>query len=90
MSEDPINFRSGLNFYRYAYNHPTRFRDATGLDPVIGTTVGIIAGGLLGLVHQVREHLERANDKAYQGREALHLRDSASAEECTEKMEACK
>jgi hypothetical protein len=32
----------------------------------------------LGLVHQVREHLERANDKAYQGREALHLRDSAS------------
>jgi hypothetical protein len=38
----------------------------------------------LGLVHQVREHLERANDKAYQGREALHLRDSASAEESTE------
>jgi hypothetical protein len=23
----------------------------------------------LGLVHQVREHMERANDKAYQGRE---------------------
>jgi integrase-like protein len=44
----------------------------------------------LGLVHQVREHMERANDKAYQGREALHLRDSASAEECAEKMEACK
>jgi len=43
----------------------------------------------LGLVHQVREHMERANDKAYQGREALHLRDSASATECTEKMEAC-
>ncbi len=44
----------------------------------------------LGLVHQVREHLEQADDKAYQGREALHLRDSASAKECTEKMEACK
>jgi integrase len=43
----------------------------------------------LGLVHQVREHMERANDKAYQGREALHLRDSASAEEYKEKMEAC-
>jgi integrase len=43
----------------------------------------------LGLVHQVREHMERANDKAYQGREALHLRDSASREECAEKMEAC-
>ena len=43
----------------------------------------------LGLVHQVREHMERANDKAYQGREALHLRDSASAEEYKQKMEAC-
>jgi integrase len=43
----------------------------------------------LGLVHQVREHMERANDEAYQGREALHLRDSASREECAEKMEAC-
>ena len=38
----------------------------------------------LGLVHQVREHMERANDKAYQGREPLHLRDGASAEESTE------
>ena len=44
----------------------------------------------LGLVHQVREHMERANDMAYQGREALHLRDSASAEECAEKIGACK
>ena len=26
----------------------------------------------LGLVHQVREHMQRANDKADQGREALH------------------
>jgi integrase len=43
----------------------------------------------LGLVHQVREHMERANDKAYEGREASHLRDSASAEEYNEKMEAC-
>ena len=41
------------------------------------------------LVHQVREHMERANDKAYQGREALHLRGSASAEEYKEKMEVC-
>jgi integrase len=38
----------------------------------------------LGLVHQVREHMERANDKAYRGREPLHLRDSASAEESTQ------
>jgi hypothetical protein len=33
--------------------------------------------------------MERANEKAYQGREALHLRDSASEEESTEKIEAC-
>ncbi len=38
----------------------------------------------LGLVHQVREHMERANDNAYQGREPLHLRDSASSEASTE------
>ena len=43
----------------------------------------------LGLVHQVREHMQRANDKADQGREALHLRDNAPAEKSTEKIEAC-
>ncbi|PYU54849.1 MAG: hypothetical protein DMG56_26180 [Acidobacteria bacterium] len=37
----------------------------------------------LGLVHQVREHMQRANDKADQGREALHLRDNAPAEKST-------
>jgi integrase len=30
----------------------------------------------LGIVHQVREHLERANEKAYEGHTALHFRDS--------------
>src|SRR5712672_3278896 len=30
----------------------------------------------LGIIHQVREHLERANEKAYQGRDPLHFRDS--------------
>jgi hypothetical protein len=29
-------------------------------------------------------NMELANDKAYQGRKALHLRDSASAEESTQ------
>src|SRR5882672_12342057 len=42
----------------------------------------------LGMVEQVRQNMERANDKAYQGRDSLHLRDSVSAEECGEKMEA--
>lgn len=35
----------------------------------------------LGLVDQVREHLERANDKAYQGRKLLHSCDSGLQEE---------
>jgi hypothetical protein len=43
----------------------------------------------LGLVHQVREHMERANEKAYQGREALHLRDSVSEEDSAKKIEVC-
>ena len=30
----------------------------------------------LGLIHQVREHLERANKKAYNGRDPLHFRPS--------------
>jgi integrase len=30
----------------------------------------------LGLIHQVREHLERANEKTYQRRHPLHFRDS--------------
>jgi hypothetical protein len=30
----------------------------------------------LGIVHQVREHVERANEKAYEGHTALHFRDS--------------
>ena len=30
----------------------------------------------LGIVHQVREHLERANEKAYEGHTPLHFRDS--------------
>jgi len=43
----------------------------------------------LGLVHQVREHMERANEKANEGREALHLRDSAPREENSPVVEVC-
>lgn len=34
-----------------------------------------------GIVHQVREHLERANEKAYEGHTPLHFRDSAADQE---------
>jgi hypothetical protein len=43
----------------------------------------------LGLVNQVREHMERANEKAYEGREALHLRDSAPREDNSKIVEVC-
>ncbi len=44
----------------------------------------------LGLVHQVREHLERANEKAYDGRKLLHFRDSEHQEEPEQTVELCK
>jgi RHS repeat-associated protein len=48
LSEDPINFKAGVNFYLYVYNRPTRLRDPRGRDPVIGATVGAVLGGIYG------------------------------------------
>jgi RHS repeat-associated protein len=31
ISEDPIGFRAGVNFYAYALNNPTTFKDPSGL-----------------------------------------------------------
>jgi RHS repeat-associated protein len=33
ISEDPIHFNGGINFYRYADNAPTNWTDASGLSP---------------------------------------------------------
>ena len=33
LSEDPIRFTGGVQFYRYALNAPTNHRDPTGLKP---------------------------------------------------------
>ncbi len=43
----------------------------------------------LGLVHQVREHLERANEKAYEGRELLHFCDSHLRKENKRSVKVC-
>ena len=43
----------------------------------------------LGLIHQVREHLERANEKTYQGRDPLHFRDSRVPAEVSRITEVC-
>ena len=42
----------------------------------------------LGLVHQVRDPMERGNERNCKGREALHLRNSATRSENTVAIEA--
>jgi RHS repeat-associated protein len=34
LSEDPITFRGGVNFYRYSSNNSVNFVDPFGLNPV--------------------------------------------------------
>ena len=46
VSEDPINFSAGVNFYRYVGNKAISLRDPTGKDPVIGATVGTVLGAV--------------------------------------------
>jgi hypothetical protein len=41
----------------------------------------------LGLIHQLREHLERANEKAYHGRDPLNFRDSRDPAEVSQVVE---
>jgi RHS repeat-associated protein len=51
ISEDPIGFAGGGNWFAYVGNHPIRYRDALGLqrcNPVLGGIAGGIAGGALG------------------------------------------
>jgi RHS repeat-associated protein len=33
ISEDPVGFQGGINFYAYVKNAPLKFRDPSGLDP---------------------------------------------------------
>lgn len=48
ISEDPMGFRAGTNFYRYVLDDPTDYRDPYGRDPVIGGIAGGIMGGIYG------------------------------------------
>jgi len=43
----------------------------------------------LRLIHQVLEHLERANEKAYQGHDPLHFCDSCVPAEVSQVIEVC-
>jgi RHS repeat-associated protein len=48
LTEDRIGFLSGIDFYTYVRNAPTKYRDPSGKDPIIGVTVGAIAGTIQG------------------------------------------
>jgi uncharacterized protein RhaS with RHS repeats len=39
VSEDPVGFSGGVNWYRYASNDPTVFVDLTGLTPDKGDLI---------------------------------------------------
>src|SRR5206468_652442 len=64
LSEDPIRFRGGNNFYRYAAANPANFLDPTGLwvqvhcrpvrynnDPNLGDMIQMAGEGLMGVKH---------------------------------------
>jgi RHS repeat-associated protein len=48
LSRDPIGEHGGINQYVYAGDDPVNFVDRTGKDPLIGATVGGIAGAIYG------------------------------------------
>ncbi len=50
LSEDPLQFAGGGNFFEYTYNNPQRFKDPSGLQPLpVGApppqTFTVITGG---------------------------------------------
>jgi RHS repeat-associated protein len=47
ISEDPIGFRAGTNFYAYVQNDPIAHRDPSGLFGAIGLIAGIIVTGII-------------------------------------------
>ena len=55
ISEDPIGFNGGINFYRYVGNGPTRYIDPLGLLNILGGVGGSLVGitGVEGSVGQV-------------------------------------
>jgi RHS repeat-associated protein len=47
LSEDPIQFAAGENFYRYVDNNPTFWRDASGLLPGGGPPVAVLVPSIV-------------------------------------------
>jgi hypothetical protein len=58
LSEDPIGFDGGINFYRYVLNRPTYFRDPTGqLSIGPGFTPQCLAD-LLSAIQILKQHIK--------------------------------
>jgi RHS repeat-associated protein len=48
LAEDPISFKGGINFYRYASNNPVNLIDPRGLLPSIGCSCKVAAAAAAG------------------------------------------
>ena len=48
VESDPTGLMGGLNTYAYAAENPALYQDPSGKDPIIGATVGLIAGAIQG------------------------------------------
>ncbi|BFU89610.1 MAG: hypothetical protein NTAFB01_07970 [Nitrospira sp.] len=69
ISEDPIGFRSGINFYRYVANNPTKWADPAGLGP-IGFWVCTVAN-MGKQANDIRRYLDLLNENTRLTREML-------------------
>jgi len=51
VSEDPLGFKAGMNFYAYVNNNPINFNDPSGNCPsCVGAGVGAVYGGIAGSI----------------------------------------
>jgi RHS repeat-associated protein len=77
ISEDPISFRGGIDFYAYGSNNPINRRDPTGLQsPCLGNTVACY-------------HLQCAQKAFPSDRCACHCVYAADQEGCINLCKAC-